>query len=729
MVSALIENIPLSIPAPGRTIQSLVTLWEAPILNTHRALIAHIKRLNVAPAFVAWYDNIFSPVIPTGGVKETSQITQLNLASAAVITIWMLAKHHLGVSKGLPFTAALEWFIGPSIQSELTDERFEWIDEEIFEHLENLDYGKGFYELFPYILELFQTDNKSSIGDSTKREDHKRREGIFYTPSDLADYMVKEVSVDWKTQETYGLKNSKWLDPACGAGTFFIAILNWARGNDVRDLLLFAIESIYGIDFSPYAIQASAFVLTNYLLSGNYTKGYCPWEVWQLIRGNLAVADATLVAGIGISNHEYNQPRKIERESLRKLLINHRDFRALLSRRDAGLINKTQQKIPYQLGDIFPECEDGVDCLVGNPPYSVKQNDEFFLVRKLLFESYDLSKDGNIYTLFVEMLWKFTRRDSARGGLVLPLSMAYNTHTSFRHLRSLIEKSKFHFRFSFFDRTPDSLFGDAVKTRNSTIIMVKDAYPQTIIETGPLTRWNSRNRKQLFASLSHVKLDNFPIKEFIPKLGTNLEQDVYRALIKRPERLGGMWKELTLDRLETGNDPLHIYYYGIAYNWLSVFRSAPRDRAGNLAISSSLKGLECTTNKDADFVYALMSSRLLYWLWRVEGDGFHLTLSFLGRIPIHISLFGKDSIDHLTLLSKELWENLLKNPIESRNAGKTTINYSPELSAHIIDKIDEIVIRNLDLPENFAQYLKEFVDTNIVVGRYHEPKYCSQRKS
>jgi hypothetical protein len=259
--------------------------------------------------------------------------------------------------------------------------------------------------------------------------------------------------------------------------------------------------------------------------------------------------------------------------------------------------------------------------------------------------------------------------------------------------------------------------------------MQKGVFPETNIETGPIIRWNSRTRKHLFSNINHVKFDNLPIVEFIPKLGSDLEQNVYKTLLKSHEKIGWMWNGISINHFDVNEKVLNrIYFYNVAYNWLSIFRELPKDQDGVVSVSSSLKGLSCKDEVEASFAFVILSSRLAYWLWRVEGDGFHLNLSFLNRIPINISHFPPEIINKLVALSKELWITQLENPIESFNSGKKTINYSPEKSERIIDEIDKVIIRGLNLPESFIDYLKSFYLDNIIVGRQEEIQEKGQRE-
>ena len=44
----------------------------------------------------------------------------------------------------------------------------------------------------------------------------------------------------------------------------------------------------------------------------------------------------------------------------------------------------------------------------------------------------------------------------------------------------------------------------------------------------------------------------------------------------------------------------------------------------------------------AEVVFAILSSRLTYWLWHVEGDGFHVGAWFVKQLPFGRTSFTTD---------------------------------------------------------------------------------------
>ncbi|HBI01048.1 MAG TPA: hypothetical protein DDY18_05430, partial [Flavobacterium sp.] len=450
------------------------------------------------------------------------------------------------------------------------------------------------------------------------------------------------------------------------------------------------------------------------------------WLIWEIVRGNLAVIDTTLLGKECLKSQESNNYKK-NRNSIKGNIKNTR--KRYLTNTNLYSFDPSkffanryfQEENFLSIFDIFPERSEGFDFFVGNPPYSAFQDPQYKYIRQVLFKSIEDGTKGNTYAFFIEAMWNFTKRKNAKAALVVPLSISYSMDKSIKKLRNLIEASNWHFRFSFYDRTPDSLFGDAVKTRSCIIELHKSQNTKTIIETSGIIRWNSRNRSSLFKNLKFTTLSSHSIKEFIPKLSSSMERVVYQNLVNNPKKLGSIWKTVSpnvLSNLDVNASP--VYYYNVAYNWISCFRKIPADKDGNLVLTNSLRAVVCRNERESDFLFAVLTSRLVYWLWRVEGDGFHVTQSFLNRIPIHPSQFHQRALKRLSNLSDMLWNDLLKNSIISINSGKKTINYSPKNSSSLIDQIDEEIIASLNIPREFGEYLRDYVQENIIVGRQDE---------
>lgn len=565
----------------------------------------------------------------------------------------------------------IDYFNGNEIM--LTDNFTSHILNELFCFINEQNY----VDILFYVMEIFEY-----VYENDERV-KKRNEGIYYTPKDVVDYITK-MTIDSYinhlryislslTQKKELLKEHCFIaDISCGTGIFLaIAVERLMQFYDDLDMTkcdkLISIfkNNIFGIDISEYAVETTKMLLMisslSIIIDGNYTFG----KYYNILNSNIRVGDSVTV---------------------------------ISDSKEKG--NKNMFK------DYFPmvfKYEGGFNCIIGNPPYS--SNNTVYNQNIIdCYVSYTSTSYDKKYLFFLENLMYLSANKSV-SGLVIPLSLAYNKKKPFISLRNSIEKDSANWKFAFFDRSPDSLFGDDVKTRN--IIVIRDNfYDKFQLETTSLTRWSSKERDKLFDNISYEALENITIKNKIPKIGNALEKEVYSKLDNN--------NSLFKSNLSEGENI--IYYYPTAYNWLPFFiEKPPCYDLNHNEIESSVKIIK--TGYDKYLIYSLLSSTISYWLWIIEGDIFHFSSSFIREFPYDINAFSKGEIESLKLYGLELWLDVKKHKVSSNNAGKIVINYSYIYSFNIIEKINAIVINAFELPKEFNSYLKKWYFELIRAGR------------
>jgi len=123
--------------------------------------------------------------------------------------------------------------------------RLDWFDfaEFVTKPEYVVDYLKNFYQ------EVFPKSLRHDLGE-------------FYTPDWLANYLVKQSGFDGGVQK-------RVLDPACGSGTFLVAVLNkvyekYKKEPQKEKLVPYITKNIVGFDINPVAVLTAR---TNYLIS------------------------------------------------------------------------------------------------------------------------------------------------------------------------------------------------------------------------------------------------------------------------------------------------------------------------------------------------------------------------------------------------------------------------------------------------------------------------------
>ena len=628
-------------------------------------------------------------------------------ATHALQAAWgLVAMRVIGRSIGaLPAKASLRdaeaWFLGPlRPPRRLSDAVAELADRNATKALEAIDYDETLRDLLPYVLDAHGPGSRASVmkdPDTRKARKAKRTGGVFYTPSDVAEYIARE-AIGALGSET---ESPAILDPACGSGVFLKAALDLAVDrNPDQDRLDFVEHSLYGIDVDPLAIEAADFVLLHEcLVSSPKRHLLAPWSLWHRIRCNLCVADALTFELAPTEDDSAGLA------SLRTAL----DIDWLPHSRDR-LSTETAAQLFSRgtaLGSVFPALVRGADCIIGNPPYAAigSRSDAGDLEQR--FASLDGSNiaGANLFPPFLEMTWRLARPGRSSSGMVLPLSLAASSRAQMTAVRRAIVGSGGRWRFAFFDREPHALFGEEVKTRNTIAFRYvdgNDAGATASIETGPLRKWTSRQRARLFETIDFTPLNGRSIVAGIPKLGGEESVAVFDRLARRTARLREMCMSAEAclpEEAASEQQGGRVFVSGTAYNFLNVFRehrSLPPRRAP--WSQSKLLALRFATEREAARAFAILGSRVAHWLWQVTEDGFHVTHAFVLQLPFSDRVFSQAQKEGLAHLGTRLWNNVQAEQVVSINGGRQTIAYRPHTSENIRDEIDALLIGELGSP-------------------------------
>jgi hypothetical protein len=576
-----------------------------------------------------------------------------------------------------------------------------WMAEQL---LNTVQLDEELRALLPYILEEHGPGSRASVmKDPTTASARaaKREGGVFYTPADIADYMVGHAKELYRND----FLTAKSLDPACGTGVFFLAMLRAAvraqGGTNGFSPFDYVTNCLHGIDVSGYALDAAAFVLLNECLSEILSRHLSPLAAWRLIRRNLIETDALCVDAGTKSNGN-------------------------------SATEFFENPLP-ELADLFPQAQEGFDILIGNPPYAALGDRQDFVSLAAHFASLHEAKAAprlNLFPQFVEMMWRFTKPGCNAAALVTPMSLAFHGGSQFENCRHAMGWNGGRWQFAFFDREPHALFGEEVKTRNAILFRQENSEtPQrgkaANIETGPMRKWTSRTREQMFRCIQFTALDSIEITSGIPKLDGAIQSEAFMVLRRRLERLPSFATRIgTCEPAEAlvGEDAPKVFVGGTAYNFLNIYRpTALLPEEGGFTLSeSSVHCLEFQTEFDACAAFAILSSRLSFWLWHVLGDGFHVAGWLFNEIPFGRSSFASEDFESLGKLGDTLWQKLQGHRFTSLNAGRLTVGFRPLACHQERDEIDAILARSAGLAHGFVVELRMFVQRNAVVDSADE---------
>lgn len=621
-----------------------------------------------------------------------------------LIAIWLTAQSSGDCSPCCSLQDAEVWFRGNGqaseglLSAELPPSRL-WDAQQL---LGRIRLDEEFQDLLPYILEAHGPGSRTSVmknPTTASSRAAKRKEGVFYTPSDVANYMVEYVCQLYSGD----LLSAKVLDPACGTGVFLLAMLRNAAQQQRNGFshLDYITSSLHGFDISGQALDAAAFLLLKECLPEVRVRGINPVEAWQVIRCNLVETDSLSVDRLGHFNR-------------------------------GSLFDLFASSLP-SLSDLFPKVSDGFDILIGNPPYAALGKREDYNLLADRFMSLRGVKDGprvNLFPLFVEMMWQFTKPGCNASALVTPLSIAFHSGLQFENCRHAMSWSGGQWQFAFFDREPHALFGEDVKTRNAILFRSETTKTpergQTAnIETGSLRKWTSRTRASLFQNIDFTSLYLVDITAGIPKLGGISQAEAFKALRSKPDHFPSLALRIGTclpAKALTGEDAPKVFVGGTAYNFLNVYRPTRlRMDESNWPLSNSpVHCLEFKTAADASVAFAVLSSRLVFWMWHVLGDGFHVASWLFKTIPFNGNSFSRAEFASLSHLGDALWDKLQNHRFISLNGGRQTVGFRPLTCHEERNGIDEILVTAARLDERFTLELRRFVQDNAVVDSTDE---------
>lgn len=401
---------------------------------------------------------------------------------------------------------------------------------------------------------------------------HRKERGIYYTPRDVADYVVSNMiasnllSSNKMLNSHKALENiialgnenildlvfqKKFLDPTCGSGEFLISIIEWKiqlcnkAGIKLSDAKLIKIcETVFGNDIESESIDIA--------------KMRIFFAILPLLKSTKSYSD--LAATLNSVFYSYD------------FILDYK-------------------KIPKKF-----------DYIAGNPPYVEYSK---YQRQPELKTSY-----GNLYADTLVNSLYLLKKDGAIG-LILPLS--YISTERMHQLRKIVsnECSK-QTILSFADR-PDSLFIGAHQKIN--ILIAKRGFEKCRTYTSSYKHWYKNERGELLNGREIFEIKDED-KKFIPKIGNKIENSIYR-------KLSELFDYNLISAQSSSGDS--VYLNMRACFWIKAFSFNP----------GSNEYKEFKYSKDlSDFVLCLLNSSTFWLYWTIVSDCWHLTKKELHGITI-----------------------------------------------------------------------------------------------
>jgi len=671
------ELFRLDVPRRGHVLTTVAETYGEPIRKAVGLLTGSLERKQCG--------DLSESLLGTTRSHPTSDMvrSEAELTAWAIVSMWVIGIAISAIPKTARLADAEKWFFGVDVSERLTDliSARTIIQAEIT--LQTYAEASAYYDLLPYILDPHGPGSRLSVmrnpATSAARM-RKRAEGVFYTPGDVAEYMVSGClsSIDNKDAPTV-------FDPACGTGVFLRAALKKLRKSHPHESAFsLASECLFGTDIDQWPLDASAFVLLADIWEDETEYRKSPADIWRCLRSNFACLDTLRID----SSSKNPEP-----------------------------VTGTSKRIP--ISKLFPKLREEPTIIIGNPPYARlgKRTDLGELGQ--LFKTLAVKPHANaeIYVAFIEQMTRLANGNACAGSLVLPLSIACNIGHQFIAARKLIQETAGHWQFAFFDREPHALFGEDVKTRNAIIFWSRnESDKKAVLASGPLRKWRGDSRAAMFNSIRFTEFDG-DIRAGIPKVGGASQAAALNTL-------SSQWGHLEqavqgIERLNLAAAPHagnRVVFVGpTAYNFLNVFLRPPSVifEEGTTLSEHPLHAIRCTSPEDALIVFSILSSHLAYWWWHSHGDGFHVSRRFISGFPFGLDAMSGEAGSKLRESGESLWSAIKEQPIISINRGRTSLAYSPNGHDDMRRRTDEVLADIAGLPHILVDELQQFTAHTI----------------
>ena len=220
---------------------------------------------------------------------------------------------------------------------------------------------------------------------------HRKEQGIYYTPSYIVDYIVKNTVGEYvKTHSPEEIRNVRILDPACGSGSFLIRAYKelenyWKQNSDFAQLTLdsegfyskkvdILKNNIFGVDLDPKAVEIAQL---NLLLQISERKQRLP-----ILQNNIKIGNS-LIEDPNISDKAFKWE-----EEFSEIMKNGR-----------------------------------FDIVIGNPPYGAELTGQ---QRDWISRNYDFSKSyKNTALVFIEKSINLLK-EGGKFAMIVPKSLAFS---------------------------------------------------------------------------------------------------------------------------------------------------------------------------------------------------------------------------------------------------------------------------------------------------------------
>jgi len=323
--------------------------------------------------------------------------------------------------------------------------------------------------------------------------------------------------------------------------------------------------------------------------------------------------------------------------------------------------------------------EGGFDVVIGNPPYV-----EYSKVKNsYTISNYITINCSNLYAFVIERC-EFLMAKNGITGMIVPHSAICTDRMS--PLMQLLEKSALW--ISTYDIRPAKLFVGVDQRLSIYLYQKTHLIARQKTFSTKYQRWNEETRDSLFSRLQYVGTDIFEFNNSIPKIGCNIERDIWKSIT------GNKSIKINL----RGN--IKLYFHNAPRYWIRAMTFTPYfwNERGGEQLSSHLKLLHCQSETDAKVLAAVINSSLFYWWFIILSNCRDFSMREIENFRLDFNLMSVNLYKKLSELSIDLMQDFIQNKHQKKCQYKSTgkviyDEFYPRYSKNIIDKIDSLLAK------------------------------------
>ena len=246
--------------------------------------------------------------------------------------------------------------------------------------------GNIYEQFLGHILK--KTDKRAKLAEGKA---HRKEQGIYYTPTYVVDYIVKNTVGELAKDKKFDLKNIKILDPACGSGSFLMKAFDYLVTLDKK---------------KNYEVDQTKLDLTG--VSASYGRKV------EILKNNIFGVDLDPKA-VEIAQLNLLLKAAEKKHRLPTLQENIKVGNSLID--DSAVAGDRAFKWEEQFEDIM--ADGGFDVVIGNPPYVFAREKINDNEKEYYNKNYETIKyQVNTYVLFIERAFKLLKSDGRLGFIV-----------------------------------------------------------------------------------------------------------------------------------------------------------------------------------------------------------------------------------------------------------------------------------------------------------------------